>query len=262
VEGGSGEGQREATALSDLARSQQKLADAECARSKKLLESGSISQAEYDRTSSSCETSGMSTAAAEARQQLTLKNIGDANIRAPFSGLIAERYVSLGEYVLPQTKVVTLLEIDPLRLQLTVPEAQVSVVSMDQHVDFNTTAYPDQTFGGTVRYMGPALRGNSRDLVVEAVVDNKDKKLRPGMFVTAKLDLGETPLPTIPASCVRDDGVTHRVFVVLPEKLLEERLVQVGETKDGRVAIRDGVKPGESIVNNPADNLADGQRVE
>ena len=252
---------REATANEAVADQNRKLADDECARSRKLLESGSISQAEFDRTSSQCKTSGLSVAAADARRMMAVKSLGDAYIRAPFSGLIAERYVSVGEYVLPQTKVATLLEIDPLRIQLTVPESSVPQVKLEQHVDFTVSAYPDQSFVGTVRYMGPALRGASRDLVVEAVVQNQDGRLRPGMFGTARLDLGESPLPVVPADSIRSDGSVRRLFVVL-DKQIEERVVQVGETKGDVVAIVDGVKPGERVVIHPAETVSDGLRVE
>ena len=252
---------REAAANEAVADQNRKLADDECDRSRKLLQSGSISQAEFDRTSSQCKISGMSVAAADARRMMAVKSLGDAYIRAPFAGLIAERYVSVGEYVLPQTKVATLLEIDPLRIQLTVPESSVPQVKLEQHVDFTVSAYVDQTFSGTVRYMGPALRGASRDLLVEAVVANKDGRLRPGMFGTARLDLGESPLPVVPVNAVRTDGSIHRVFVVT-DKQIEERVVQVGETKGDVVAVVDGVKAGERVVVHPAETVSDGLRVE
>ena len=264
----------EQAALAAVADQQEKLADQECDRSKKLLASGSISQAEFDRTSSQCSTTKLSVAAAQARVGMANKTINDSNIRAPYAGLIAERYINVGEYVLPSTKVATLLEIDPLRLQLTVPEASVPWVKMDQHVAFNVSAYPDQAFAGTVKYMGPSLRGNSRDLVVEAVVANGDGKLRPGMFVTAHLDLGDVQMTVVPKSALRVDGSLNRVFVVVADtraaagggantaRVIEERLVQLGESKGDLIGIADGVAAGELVVVQPTDTLSDGARVE
>jgi membrane fusion protein (multidrug efflux system) len=253
--------ERETKALAAAAAAQRKLADDECERSKRLLQSGAISQAEYDRSNAQCAQQTSSALAADTRAQMAIKSFGDSMIRAPYAGLIAERYVSVGEYVLPQTKVAALLEIDPLRLQLTVAESAVPLIKLDQHVDFGVTSYPDQKFGGTIRYLGPALRGGSRDLVVEAIVVNEDHRLRPGMFVTARVDLGDKPLPVVPSDSVRTDGTIHRVLVVV-DQLLEERVVQVGETKGDVVAILDGVKVGERVVLHPAESLADGQRAE
>lgn len=262
--------QSEANALASVAEQQQKLADEECDRSQKLFDTGAISKAEYDRTSSQCATGKLSWAAAQARAGMANKTMSDSAIRAPFGGLIAERYINVGEYVLASTKVVTLLEIDPLRLQLSVPEASVPAVQLAQHVEFNVSAYPDQSFGGVVKYMGPALRGNSRDLLVEAVVVNKDGKLRPGMFVTARLDLGDTAMPVVPKDCVRNDGSSNRIFVVTTDprpaaagaKVIEERVVQLGETRGDSVAIVDGAKAGDQVVQKPAPTLSDGARVE
>lgn len=253
--------ERETAALAQAAAAQRKLADEECERSKRLFQSGAISQAEYDRTSAQCAQSTSSAAAADARRQMAWKSMGDSQIRAPYAGLIAERYVSVGEYVLPQTKVAALLEIDPLRLQLTVAEAAVPLIKLDQRVEFSVASYPDQKFAGAIRYLGPALRGSSRDLVVEAVVKNEDHRLRPGMFVTARVDLGDTPSPVVPTDSVRHDGTIHRVLVVV-DKVVEERVVQLGEEKGGVVAVVDGVKLGDTLVLHPAESLSDGQRVE
>jgi membrane fusion protein (multidrug efflux system) len=255
----------EATANLKVAEEQQRQAQIECARSKKLLDTGAISQAEYDRTSSQCTTSTSSAAAAAARLDMAQKSLSDSYIRAPFAGLIAERYVEVGEYVLAQTKVATLLQIDPLRIELNVPEEDVPLVKLEQKVDFSVSSYADQTFTGTVAYMGPALRGNSRDLLVDALVQNGDHRLRPGMFATARLDLGMVPVAVIPKAAVRDDGTVHHVFAVTdgPQgKQVEDRIAQLGEEAGDSVAVLDGVKTGETVVLHPSDTLSDGARVE
>jgi membrane fusion protein, multidrug efflux system len=253
---------REQTALADVAKAQSQLAAQECDRSKRLLAAGSISQAEFDRTSSSCRVGEMTQAAADARQAQAARTLSDSTIRAPFSGLIAERMVSVGEYVLPQTKVATLLEIDPVRVQLTVPESAVALVKLGQKVDFSVASYENQVFTGTIKFLTPELRGNSRDLVVEASAENKDGRLRPGMFVTARLDLGDSPTPVVSKDSLRADGAVTRAYVVTKEKVIEERIVQTGETRGDKIAIADGIKEGDLVVLHPAETLSDGQRVE
>jgi membrane fusion protein (multidrug efflux system) len=251
----------ESMANLETARQQKSFADQECARFDQLLKRGAISQAEYDRQTNSCKTAATSASAAEQREQQARQTLGDATIRAPFPGLVAERYVSVGEYVRPDTKVAHLVDIDPLRLELTIPEQNMSAVKKGQTVQFQVAAFPNQTFTGTVSYIGPAVRTSTRDLVFEALVQNKEKLLRPGLFATARLDLGAKPTAVVPKTALRVEGETTRAFAVI-DKHLEERLVQTGIEQDGKVAILSGLKPGEHIVAAPSDKHQDGQDVE
>jgi multidrug efflux pump subunit AcrA (membrane-fusion protein) len=95
---------------------------------------------------------------------------------------------------------------------------------------------------------------------VEAIVENVTHELRPGMFVTATLSLGEQSVPGIPESAVRVIGTERRVFVNIDGRL-EERLVQVGETRQGQIPVLDGLKKGEQVVAQLSPNIRDGARV-
>jgi hypothetical protein len=111
------------------------------------------------------------------------------------------------------------------------------------------------------------VRKQTRDAVVEAVVDNPRHDLRPGMFVTASLALGERKLPAVPASAVRVEGSLRHVFVVQGSRI-EDRLVQVQDglrsdgRSDGLVPIVNGVKPGEQVVVELTPAVRDGARVQ
>src|SRR4051812_16960207 len=144
--------QSEASASAAAARTQADQARQDCARNEKLFQEGAISQAEHDRQKSTCEVTLSQSQAAEVRVRSAQKGIGDTSIRAPFSGMVAERYVSAGEYVTPPTKVAQVVEVDPLRLQLSVPESGVKLVRMGLSVDFQVAAFPNETFHGTIRY--------------------------------------------------------------------------------------------------------------
>lgn len=250
----------EANANAESAVSQEKQAQLDCQRAEELWKTQAIAQAEYDRQKTQCQVALSSAKAAEARVHTAMKNIGDTNIRAPFAGMIAERYVSAGEYVQPSTKIARVVDIDPLRLELTVPEQAVAAVKEGLPVDFHVAAF-DRPFRGKVRYIGPSLRETSRDLVVEAVVDNPEHLLRPGMFATAKVALGDAPTVSVPKTAIRADGQLRRLYAVTDGRI-EERLVRVGVEKDGFVAIEEGVKPGDEIVNPVPDQIHDGQPVQ
>lgn len=251
---------REAAANVALARTQAELARADCARAEELFKSGAIGESEYSRSRAQCGTTLASMEAASARQDAALQALGDAVIRAPFAGIVSERFVNVGEYVRPESRVVHLVSSDPLRLRIPVPEALVGQVTQGMQVELRVSAYPDVWFAGTVQYLGAALRESTRDLVVEAVVPNPELKLRPGMFAVARLLLPAQPTTVVPRASVRSDGSLSRVFVVR-DGVLEERIVEVGATQDDLVEVRKGVKPGETVVSPVPSEARDGARV-
>src|ERR1700722_18140872 len=212
-----------AEAQSRVAQEQLDEARRDCGRVKHLLDTGAISQAEYDKQNSQCTSQQWSAAAADAQQRSASKLLGDANIRAPFDGYVGERYVSVGQYVQASTRVASVYAPDPLRLELTVPEASVGAVQQDMQVRFTVTAYGDQTFSGNVKYISPNLRESTRDLVIEAVVPNADLKLKPGMFAVARIELGVKPHTVIPKAALVTDDTGSRVFVVAGAQV-QERL--------------------------------------
>jgi RND family efflux transporter MFP subunit len=250
-----------AEAQSKLAQSQLEQGRRDCERVKHLLETGAISQAEYDRQTAQCTGQQWSAAAAEAQQMSASKTVGDARIRAPFDGVVGERYVNLGQYVQPSTRIASIYSPDPLRLELTVPEASVGAVAPDMPVSFTVAAFGDLPFAGRVKYISPNVRESTRDLVIEALVPNADGRLRPGMFAVAKVLLATPPTPVVPSAALLRDDTGARLFVVVGREL-QERLVQLGETVGDVVAVVHGVQPGDSIVLRPAPNLHDGTRVE
>jgi membrane fusion protein (multidrug efflux system) len=236
---------------------------ADCKRSEALLAKGAISQVEHDRTSSQCRSQASSEEAARARAAEASRAVGDTSIRAPYAGVIGERFVSVGDYVHPDSKVVTLLATDPLRLRLSVPERAIASAREGSVVSFETAAAPGRVFTGTIRYLGREVRENTRDMVDEAVVENHDGALVPGVFVTAHLTIGEATRPVVPKSALVPAPPAQAVFVVVDGRL-QERVVETGPglTDGDVVAILDGVKKGDRVVLHPTREMLDGMAVE
>jgi len=251
----------EARAQVQALRSQHDAAQRECERAERLLRDRVIGQAEYDRLSAQCSSTQWSSEAAQARAGLASKALGDAAVRAPFDGMVLQRFVSLGEYVRPGSAVAEIVEVDPLRLELTVPESEVGRVRAGQNVSFEVVAFPGERFSGSVVHLAPAVRSGTRDLLVEAVVRNPDHKLLPGMFALARIELERASKPVVPLSALRGQGSKSRVFAVVSGRL-QERLVQLGEREGDLVAIEKGVGKDDRIVARAGDNLRDGLRVE
>ena len=182
-----------------LAESQNALAQTTAQRYASLLATGDVSKTVADQARTQAETSVQSVntaraSLAEARAQLAQaeKAVSDVVVQAPFAGYISQRRVSVGEYVQPSTAVVTLLKLDPLRLQLTIPGVQAGQVSVGQKVTARVDAFPDRAFEGRITSINPAIAAESRSFVVEARVPNGDAALKPGMFAVAAVDQGRT----------------------------------------------------------------------
>jgi membrane fusion protein (multidrug efflux system) len=182
------------------------------------------------------------------------KAVDDCTIRAPFDGVVAERNISVGERVIalfPGAKLVTLLRIDPLRLSLTVPQREMARVEVGQTVTFQTDAFPNKTFSGTVRYITPSLASDNRSLCVEAIVANPDRVLRPGLFVTAELQLEQQRTEVcISQSAVCNHGDVSAVFVVR-DGVAREQVVALGKHERGKTEILAGLTGSEILVAHP-----------
>jgi len=257
------------------AKSSYDLAQNEFNRIKSLLEQQVVSQSEYDQRRTQLDASRQQYEAARngaaqqfqalqsarARVALAHKSLADTTVRAPFTGLVAERLVSTGDYVTKGMKVATVVRVNPLRVQLTVPEQFVSAIKVGAPVTFQVDAYPGREFTGTVRYVSPALEANRRAMTVEAVVPNQSGDLKPGLFATARVDQPEKmPAVMVPESAVLTQAGTSRVYVVNGDKV-EERIVTTGQQIDAFVEIATGLKAGEKVATKNVAQLFDGAKV-
>ena len=250
----------EARAQAESVHAQQSQAQAECSRYDQLKAKGAISDLEYDRITTQCRTLPLSAEAASARARLAAQNVGDGIIRAPFAGVVTERQIEVGQYVRQDTRVVTVVSLDPLRLELAVPESEVSKVKMDAEVRFTVAAFPEQRYLGKIRFISGALRSTTRDLVVEAVVPNPDKTLLPGMFADVELTTGTRKLPGVPKVAIQTrEGQAH-AFALVGGRL-EERLLSLGPEAGDRVSVLKGAAVGDQMALPPFEGLANGQRV-
>lgn len=255
-----------------LAESQNNLAQTTAQRYAALLATGDVSKTVADQARTQAETSVQSVntaraSLAEARAQLAQaeKAVSDVVVAAPFAGYISARGVSAGEYVQPSTSVVTLLKIDPLRLQLSIPAVQAGQISVGQRVTARVDAYPDRTFDGVVTAINPSISAESRSFTVEARVPNRDAVLKPGMFAVAAVDQGRTQRAlVVPRSAVVEDANTNsfRVFVIDDRNRARLRVVQLAARQQGdTVRILTGIAEGERVATSNLADLYDGAEV-
>lgn len=251
---------QEAKANADMTAASAANAKVECDRTRALVASGSIGQAELDRMDGQCKTSALAVGAAQARSQLAAQNVGDGVIRAPFAGVVAERFVDVGEFVQRDSKVVTLVDLSALRLELTIPESSIAAAKPGAKVEFSVAGYPDRTFTGTLAFVGASVRTTTRDVVAEAKVDATDAVLRPGMFASGRLVSGEESTPVIPKTAILTRDGRSAAFVVVDGRV-EQRVLQLGEPSGDDVAVTRGIVAGENVVVTATDKLRNGVRV-
>ena len=211
---------------------------------------------------SAAEQQYQSLLAARARLALARKALADTSVRAPFDGVIGQRLVSVGDYVTRGTKVAHVMRVSTLRVELTVPEQYIATVAAGRAVQFEVDAYPGRTFTGRVRYVSPALKADSRALVVEALVPNEGRLLKPGFFATARIEQASpSPALVVPTSAVRVGAGASRLFVVSGDRV-EERVIALGQAVDGeRLEVTGGLKTGEMVATSNVAQLSDGARI-
>ena len=187
--------------------------------------------------------------------------MADTAVRAPFAGLVAERAVSVGDYVTKGMRVATVVSVDPLRVELTVPEQAVAAIKVGQRVRLTVDAYPNEEFLATIKFVSPALRVDQRALTVEAVANNRDGRLKPGLFATALIRQGEpAPALTVAEGAIETISGTSRVYVIKDGRA-EERIVTVGEKVGEHVEITSGLSKGDLVVAEPRGRIVDGTAV-
>jgi len=186
------------------------------------------------------------------------KAVADTTIQAPFDGVVAEKHVNVGQFLQRGSRIATVVRVDPLRIELMVPEVATVAVKRAEKVSFSVQAYPDRRFDGRVKYLGPSLRSDSRALVAEAIVPNPEGLLHPGFFATARIELGTSERALfVPVSAVQTDAAGSKLFVIRDGRA-EQRFVQVGRHAGDQVEIVRGLAAGERVATTGLDQLGDG----
>lgn len=202
-------------------------------------------------------------AASQAELGVAERALSESTVRAPFSGMLVMRKVSLGEYVQVGTPLVELVALDPIEVVFNVAEVDSARVSNGQSVSVELAPFPDEVFTATVDVVSPTIDPATRTLRVKARLPNPDGRLRPGLFARTDLGVAERRgVAVVPDQAVlqRTDGSV--VFVVSPDDMrAQRRRIEVGGFREGRIEVASGVAPGELVVVRGQSGLVDGQLV-
>jgi len=195
---------------------------------------------------------------AEAALALTAARLAKTEIRAPFSGIIGLRTVSIGDYVKEGQDLVNLEAVDPLKVDFRLPEIYLKQVQVGQTLQVSLDALPGRSYEGKVFAINPLVDAAGRAIVIRAQVANADTALRPGMFARVRLlTKEERDALVLPEQALVPQGEDQYVFRVVDGKAARTK-VEVGQRRDGRVEIVKGVAAGEIIVTAGQLKIRDG----
>jgi len=187
-----------------------------------------------------------------------------AEVKAPFSGIITRYFASEGETVSPSRPLAEVATIDKVKIVGQISEKDISKISVGQKVEFFVDTYPNLKFYGKVIRLSQVLDALTRTLTVEAVAENPEKKLKPGMFakveIFVKAHVGSIVIPR-KAVIYNPDGA-NTIFVVDENNIAHERKVKIGLELIDEVEILSGVKEQEIVVTVGQYNLKEGTPVE
>src|SRR4051812_9780931 len=231
---------------------QRDLAKINYGRAQELVKQGVIAKSEFDN--------------ATAQQKATEAQVGDIKaaiarktIHAPFSGVLGIRQVSLGQYLAPGQAIVSLQTLSPIYVNFGVPQQDTGKIVAGHVLRVTNSDLPGMAFTGRIIALDSVINEQTRNIQVQAVVTNKDNKLRPGMFLQVELPLGSPrEVMPLPASAINYAPYGDSVYVITdmkdpkgnPYRGVRQQIVKIEGSRGDQVAIISGINPGDEVVSS------------
>jgi membrane fusion protein, multidrug efflux system len=262
----------DSTEQADLKSNEAALRNAEISlqRQRQLITGGNTPQANLDAAWATREQ-------AAAASERTRAIIAQKAVVAPFTGRLGIRRIDVGQYVSPGTMLVTLQQLDPIYVDFSLPEQNLADLKPGQTVETTVDAYPGTTFKGTIKFVDARVAADTRNVLVRGELANPQKKLLPGMFANVNVLAGAPKdVVTLPRTSISYSLYGDSVYVLTPAPqkageaqaagtdqlyTIERRFVRPGDVREDKVAILEGVKPGELIVSEGQIKLQPNARV-
>jgi membrane fusion protein, multidrug efflux system len=243
---------------------QRDLASQNYARSQQLVKEGVIARSEYDT--------------ATAQQKATEAQVGDIRgaiarktIRAPFSGVLGIRQISLGQYLAAGQAIVALQALNPIYVNFGVPQQDMPKMTLGRGLHVTSADLPGVSFAGKITALDSVINEQTRNIQVQATLANPAGKLRPGMFVQIDLPVGNSrDVIPLPASAINYAPYGDSVFVVGDMKDakgnayrgVRQQVVKIDGARGDQVAVVSGLNPGEEVVSSGVFRLRTGAPVQ
>ena len=224
-------------------------------RAQQLLRDKTISQQEFDQLASRFE----SMQAALAVRQRELK---DTKIHGAFAGIMGARNVSTGQVIKKDTVLGTLVDVDPVKVEVNVPERFLSLLKLDQTIELRVAAFAGRTFKGQVYFIAPQVDTATRTALVKARIANPDLALKPGMFVNLDLTLQlRADAVVVPEPAIMVNADRAMIYIVDQDSNAQLRPVKLGVRQAGIVEILKGVESGQLVIVEGVQKVRPGSKV-
>ena len=245
----------DAQTRADVAAAQATLTDSESQfnRSRELLQTQALSKSSYDQLEATLKAN-------RARLQSAQARLEDTVIRAPFSGRVGLRRVSVGTLISPGDVITTLDDTSVIKLDFSVPENFLSSLREGLSVRATAPAFAGRSFAGKVASIDSRVDMTTRSVTVRALLANEDGALRPGMFLNVSLANDERDALVIPEEALTPEAEKQYVYVVADGKA-QRREVRIGGRSPGSVEVVGGVTAGEQVIVEGTQKVRDGAAV-
>lgn len=211
-------------------------------RARQLVDQKLIAHSDYDRAQAAFGVD-------QARVASARTTLSKMTLSAPFSGQIGLRYVSVGDFVDVGQDLVTLVRLDPIEVDFSVPESALAQLKNGQGVGITVDAFPGEEFRGAVTAIDPVIDPNSRSAKLRAQIPNRDGRLRPGQFARLQLDTGgnATDALLVPEQALMQDGSQRYVWTIVDGKA-RKVIVKTGVRVPGAIQVVAGLKAGDQVI--------------
>lgn len=223
---------------------------------RQLLEKNFISQNAFDNARFSLDAAQGNRDAALAQLTVARKALADCTVLAPMSGLIGERFAQVGEKVSADNRIVSIIDLSRMEIVAPVPASDIGSVRLGQEVKLTIEGIDDPQFGKVIR-INPGTQPGTRSVPIHLGLDNKDPRIRAGLFAQGQLVVGsKSGIVAVPSNAIRDSAGRTFVYLLEADKVIE-REVEIGLRDDtssvadgqaGVVEIKRGLKAGDRIV--------------
>jgi membrane fusion protein, multidrug efflux system len=249
------------------ADAQLELARLSLERAQKLRSDNTVSQSELDQADATWK---QDKADADAIQAV----IDKKTIRAPFAGKLGIRQINLGEYVDAGKPIVSLQSLTPVYADFSLPQQDLAEINTGMAVRVTLDAYTNKQFEGMLTAINPDVDTTTRNVRLQATLDNADKFLHPGMFARIEVVLpAEENVLVIPATAILSAPYGDSVYVIEkstnapaaggagPELVVRQQFVRTGRTRGDFITVESGLKAGDTVVRTGLFKLRNGAAV-
>jgi membrane fusion protein (multidrug efflux system) len=230
-------------------------------RAKQLKSTGNVTDARLDELESQLRAAEGRLRSSEAKIRAFNSRLDDVRITAPFDGRVGMRQISMGALVQPGSVITTLDDVAKIKLDFSVPEIALSALKPGLGIVARSPAFPARTFEGQVTVVDTRIDPATRSVRVNAVFDNSDESLKPGLFLSVELQIARRERAVlVPEEALVAESTRQFVFVVRDEKA-ERREVKLGQRLQGEVEVASGLAPGDLVIVRGVQKVRNGQQV-